>query len=59
MKRTLLAPVMLVLSFFLIPLTAQKIQSPNGQLELSFSLDEVAAPSYSLTYKGKISYNFV
>lgn len=34
-------------------LKAEKITSPNGQLELNFGLTEKGEPQYELTYKGK------
>lgn len=54
MKRTFSTTLFLVLSFLISTVTAQKFRSPDGQLELSFSLNEAAAPVYSLTYKGKV-----
>ncbi|MGV3656296.1 MAG: glycoside hydrolase family 97 protein, partial [Chitinophagaceae bacterium] len=32
---------------------AQQLQSPNGQLQMQFALQENGTPVYSLTYKGK------
>ncbi len=34
-------------------LKAEKLTSPNGQLEMNFSLSEKGEPLYELTYKGK------
>ena len=34
-------------------LKAEKLTSPNGQLELNFGLTEKGEPQYELTYKGK------
>jgi alpha-glucosidase len=34
-------------------LSAQSLQSPNGQLQMNFSTASDGAPVYSLTYKGK------
>src|SRR5690606_18941838 len=43
-----------ILCFGLLQLSnAQTINSPNGELELNFSLQESGIPTYSLTYKGK------
>jgi len=53
MKRTRISSLLLVLFFIISTATAQKLQSPDKQLELSFSSDVNATPSYSLTYKGK------
>ena len=32
----------------------QKLTSPNGNFEMTFSLDEKGAPVYDLTYKGQL-----
>ena len=53
MKRTRISSLLLVLFFIISTATAQKLQSPDKQLELSFSLDANSTPFYSLTYKGK------
>ncbi|WP_165020716.1 glycoside hydrolase family 97 protein [Dysgonomonas sp. ZJ279] len=49
--RKLFTLVCLCLSAGLI--SAQDVQSPNGNLKLSFSLHDGGVPTYSLTYKGK------
>lgn len=43
---------------FLLPLmalgmSAQKLTSPNGQMEMNFSVDAEGRPTYELSYKGK------
>lgn len=43
---------------FLLPLlalgvNAQKLTSPNGQMEMNFSVDAEGRPTYDLSYKGK------
>ena len=38
-------------------LQADKLTSPNGQLEMNFSLTEKGEPVYDLTYKGKAVIN--
>lgn len=43
---------------FLLPLmalgmNAQKLTSPNGQMEMNFSVDAEGRPTYELSYKGK------
>lgn len=50
MKKTLLT-----ISLLLAGLTAgaQRLQSPDGNLEMNFSLDVDGRPTYTLTYKGK------
>lgn len=51
MKRIFLFTI---LCFGVLQLSnAQTINSPNGELELNFSLQESGIPTYSLTYKGK------
>ena len=32
---------------------AQKLTSPNGELEMNFSLNQAGAPTYDLYYKGQ------
>ena len=39
--------------FCAIMVNAQKLTSPNGNLEMNFSLDAKGAPVYELSYKGK------
>ena len=39
--------------FCAIMVNAQKLTSPNGNLEMIFSLDAKGAPVYELSYKGK------
>lgn len=41
-----------ILGFFGMA-TAQNLKSPNGELEMEFSLQSSGIPYYSLTYKGK------
>lgn len=47
--------ILLSISLLLTALTAgaQRLQSPDGNLEMNFSLDDAGRPTYSLTYKGK------
>ena len=40
--------------FCAIIVNAQKLTSPDGNLEMNFSLDGKGAPMYELSYKGKI-----
>ena len=47
------ASLILIVLFVLSSLSAQKITSPTGQLEMQFELDGSGTPYYSLTYKGK------
>lgn len=46
---------LLTVSAILLTMTAgaQKLQSPDGSLEMNFSLDAEGRPTYSLTYHGK------
>jgi hypothetical protein len=39
--------------FFGFTASAQELQSPNGQLKMSFTLSEGGVPTYELFYKGK------
>ena len=41
--------------FTLLPLTAiaGNVKSPNGQIEVKFSVDNTGRPVYEMTYKGK------
>lgn len=41
------------LCFIVTMAKSQEIQSPNGNLKLTFSLQKNGVPTYSLTYKGK------
>ena len=50
MKKAVLS---LLLAFFSLSLGAQKLSSPDGHLEMNFSLDEQGRPVYSLHFKGK------
>ena len=50
MRRTILT-MMLLLSAIL--LKAQDLKSPDGNLNLHFSLTDNGKPTYSLEYKGK------
>ena len=36
-----------------LAMQAQKLTSPNGELEMNFSLNEAGAPTYDLYYKGQ------
>lgn len=47
--------ILISISLLLTALTAgaQRLQSPDGNLEMNFSLDDAGRPTYSLTYKGK------
>ena len=50
--------VMGVLPFYLftllpLPALAGNIKSPNGNIELKFSVDNTGRPVYEMTYKGK------
>ncbi len=49
MKKTILSTA---LSFFIITIYAHDLQSPGGNLKLSFDIQN-GIPTYSLTYKGK------
>ena len=33
--------------------TAQTVKSPNGDVELTFSLSDKGQPTYEMSYKGK------
>jgi len=50
MKKALLIFLCL---FFGLTIHAQTLQSPNGNLSLSFKLNEAGEPIYRLSYKGK------
>ena len=50
MKKHFLISVFLCISFIA---NAQKLLSPNGNLEMNFKLDAQGTPTYDLTYKGK------
>ena len=41
--------------FTLLPLTAMagNVKSPNGNIEVKFSVDNTGRPVYEMTYKGK------
>ena len=39
--------------FCALIVNAQKLTSPDGNLEMNFSLDGKGAPMYELSYKGK------
>lgn len=49
----------MLLSFFLIVgmMMAQDLRSPNGNLEMNFSVDQQGTPVYTLKYKGKTVIN--
>ena len=50
MKRNILLTLCLVLGA--VSLSAQQVKSPNGNVELKFSLDGTR-PTYEMSYKGK------
>ena len=50
MRKILL---LLSIAFFSGSLFAQDLKSPNGELEMNFSLNEAGTPIYSLKYKGQ------
>ena len=50
MKRIILS---LSLAFLALTAGAQKLFSPDGNLEMNFSIDAQGRPTYTLTYKGK------
>ena len=50
MKKHLL---IVLLSLLTTVANAQKLTSPNGQLEMNFSVDSDGRPTYELFYKGK------
>ena len=52
--RHLLFSIALLLS---LSATAATVKSPNGNIVLSFSLDQQGRPLYSMTYKGKAVVN--
>ena len=37
-------------------MNAQKLTSPNGQMEMNFSVDAEGRPTYELSYKGKTGW---
>jgi len=43
-----------LLLIFVFNLHAQELQSPNGQLVMSFTIQPDGTPAYQLTYKGKV-----
>ena len=43
----------LILLFYLSFLNAQTLKSPNGSLEMTFTLSDDGTPSYSLKYEGR------
>ena len=50
--------VMGILPFYLftllpLPAMAGNVKSPNGQIEVKFSVDNTGRPVYEMTYKGK------
>ena len=49
-KRLVMAAIGLVFCFFAF---AQQLQSPNGQLQMKFALQQDGTPAYSLTYKNR------
>lgn len=49
MKREILAFILLIS----VSLQAQQIKSPDGKLQLDFSIQENGKPTYSLTFAGK------
>lgn len=52
-KIVCITTVIICFCFIFIPMKAQELKSPNGNLTLHFSLDNEGAPVYTLTYKGK------
>lgn len=50
MKRTL---QLLLVTIFSLQLSARELQSPDGNLQLRFSLSEDGRPFYELLYKSK------
>ncbi|QYA24740.1 glycoside hydrolase family 97 protein [Gramella sp. MT6] len=51
MKKTLLFSLFCLITIQVA--IAQSLESPNGELEMQFSIKEDGTPVYSLTYKGK------
>src|SRR5690554_7068794 len=51
--------IYILLHFCLIAviMTAQDLRSPDGDLEMSFSVDQQGTPVYTLNYKGKTVIN--
>lgn len=45
--------VLLLLAFIGMPGYAQQLESPNGQLQMKFSIEEGGVATYQLSYKGK------
>ncbi|HEY8562153.1 MAG TPA: glycoside hydrolase family 97 protein [Pyrinomonadaceae bacterium] len=45
--------LLLVILLFAVPVLSQNLTSPNGNLSLSFRLNEKGEPIYQLSYKGK------
>ena len=57
-----LGVVMGILPFYLfallpLPVLAGNVKSPNGNIELKFTLDGTGRPVYEMTYKGKAVIN--
>jgi hypothetical protein len=52
-KVSLFFTVLLLLAFIGMPGYAQQLESPNGQLQMKFSIEEGGVATYQLSYKGK------
>lgn len=53
-KNSLSFILILLMTFISISVSAQQLESPNGLLQMKFSLSEGGVATYQLSYKGKL-----
>ncbi len=53
-KNSLSFILILLMAFISISVSAQQLESPNGLLQMKFSLSEGGVATYQLSYKGKL-----